>query len=328
VGDRRAPLRRKIGGRGVGVRTNNGSGSVRLSQCRFDAAAIGIHGSSATGLGRRSDWVRGRQRPATFVLSTIAVVEHSRDTVSSWAPIAIVRLLLLQGFMSIAALTSLILAGVVAEGERDQSGARAACCNGRYRREPRRKQPIMPKTTFPRYARTRASQSIRGDFQFVGSGAAGRSRRERALEIASRQTERLARIVDDLLDVERINRGKVELRKEPSRCPALSTGRSKLRARYCKLRDINQTRSLYECGNVHVEGDRVRLEQIVGKPDQQCCQVHTGRRCRIEVIAERKDREAVLRVRDTGIGLSREAMEHIFEPFYQAERTIDARVAD
>jgi signal transduction histidine kinase/CheY-like chemotaxis protein len=147
------------------------------------------------------------------------------------------------------------------------------------------------------------------------------SRRDRALDIALRQTEQLTRLVDDLLDVARITQGRIRLRKE-----RLSFGSVIERA-------VEGTRSFIEdrghalsvslaAEGMQLEGDPGRLEQVVTNLLTNAAK-YTAPGGRVEVVAERQDEEAVLSVRDTGIGIKAEMLPRVFDLFAQSERTLD-----
>src|SRR5581483_3761238 len=147
------------------------------------------------------------------------------------------------------------------------------------------------------------------------------TQRERALGIARRQTEQLGRLVDDLLDVARITKGRLGLRKAPVYLAdvierALESTRALVEDRGHVL-----TLSLPPDG-LRVEGDVARLEQVVVNLLGNAAK-HTPPGCRIAVAAERRGTEAVLRVSDDGVGIAPDVLPRVFDPFVQAERGLD-----
>ena len=147
------------------------------------------------------------------------------------------------------------------------------------------------------------------------------SRRARALEIARRQTEQLARLVDDLLDVSRITQGRIPLRKERVYLAEVIE------------RALETTRSLVEdrghmlsvslsSDDIHVDGDPTRLEQIIVNLLTNAAK-YTDRGGRIEVRVERQGDQAVLRVRDSGVGIAPDLLSRVFDLFMQAGRELD-----
>ncbi|HVH07829.1 MAG TPA: PAS domain S-box protein, partial [Myxococcota bacterium] len=146
-------------------------------------------------------------------------------------------------------------------------------------------------------------------------------RTERALEIASRQADQLARLVDDLLDVAsvaqdriRLNVERVELRDVIER--ALEATRFLVDARRLTLA-VSQIDAA-----ARVNGDPARLEQIVVNLVTNAVK-YSEPGGRVEVIAERSGDEAVIRVRDEGIGIPADLLPRIFDLFVQGERALD-----
>jgi PAS domain S-box-containing protein len=149
----------------------------------------------------------------------------------------------------------------------------------------------------------------------------GGARRERALDIARRQSEHLGRLVDDLLDVARISQGKITLHVQRVRCAAiveraLETTRP-LIAERGHLLTITLPRH-----DVQVEGDATRLEQVLVNLITNAAK-YTPPGGRIEVMAERDDAELVLRVRDDGAGIAPEVLPRVFDLFMQGDRALD-----
>jgi two-component system CheB/CheR fusion protein len=147
------------------------------------------------------------------------------------------------------------------------------------------------------------------------------NRRDRALLIAQRQTDQLARLVDDLLDVARITQRRIVLRKERVDLAEVVT------------RVVEVSRSLIEKRRhtltvglppdpLCVDGDPVRLEQVVANLLGNAAKYTKGRG-RIEVALEPQGSEAVLRMRDNGVGIAPHMLTRIFELFAQGGRGLD-----
>jgi two-component system CheB/CheR fusion protein len=145
-------------------------------------------------------------------------------------------------------------------------------------------------------------------------------RRERALDIAQRQTNQLTRLVDDLLDVARITQGRIRLhRRSVSVASMLERVLESTRA---AIEERSHTVTLMLREDVLVDADPTRLEQIV--VNLVCNAVkYTEPGGTIEIACERSGDEAVLRVRDDGIGIAPHMLGHVFDLFTQAERTLD-----
>lgn len=142
--------------------------------------------------------------------------------------------------------------------------------------------------------------------------------------IIHRQTNHLARLVDDLLDVSRITRGKVELR----------TGRLDLRAVLLQvvqiIRPTTEARGLglevsLPPGPLWLNGDATRLEQVFTNLLDNAAKYTDSGHISLRVEREGVDgaAQAVVRVRDTGIGISNEVLPRIFDLFAQADTSLE-----
>jgi signal transduction histidine kinase/ActR/RegA family two-component response regulator len=146
------------------------------------------------------------------------------------------------------------------------------------------------------------------------------SKDERAVrqrETIQRQTRHLVRMVDDLLDVSRVTLGKiilkrqaVDLREVAERCLSdLGMG---------ALAEDKGLDLAVRSQSVLVHGDPVRLEQVLCNLLQNAIK-YTPRGGLLSLTLETEGEEAVVRVCDTGVGLSPEMLQTIFEPFAQVE---------
>jgi CheY-like chemotaxis protein/two-component sensor histidine kinase len=136
-----------------------------------------------------------------------------------------------------------------------------------------------------------------------------------------RQVGQLTHLVDDLLDVSRITQGKIELRRKVLDlrevvAPATEISRPLIDARGHQIQ--------FRLGQepIWVEGDPARLAQVVSNLLNNAAK-YTPDQGRIEVSLERTADAAVLRVTDTGIGLRREDLQRVFEPFVQCDHSLD-----
>jgi signal transduction histidine kinase/CheY-like chemotaxis protein len=135
-----------------------------------------------------------------------------------------------------------------------------------------------------------------------------------------RQSRRLVRLVDDLLDVARISRGVITLKRE--RVELYAVVRQTVGASRARMEERRQELllSLPERPMV-VDGDPVRLEQVIANLlDNAAKYTEAGGTIRLAFAQEGE--EAVLTVKDSGIGLAPEMLESIFEPFTQVDRSL------
>ena len=139
-------------------------------------------------------------------------------------------------------------------------------------------------------------------------------------EVIQRQVGHMARLLDDLLDVSRMTSGKVTLQRRPTAVgefvdQAVETCRALIDARHQLLTlDMPATPPF-------VDGDPVRLAQIVGNLLHNAAK-YTQEGGTIALSARRQGETVVIRVSDNGIGISAEALPHIFDLFTQDERSL------
>jgi signal transduction histidine kinase/ActR/RegA family two-component response regulator len=139
----------------------------------------------------------------------------------------------------------------------------------------------------------------------------------RQREVIERQTHHLVRMVDDLLDVSRVTLGKIGLHVQTVDLQGV-TERCLSELGMRRLAESHELALTVETEPTLVQGDPVRLEQVV------CNLLHnavkyTPRGGAIEVQVTTEEGEAVIRVRDTGLGISEDMLTRIFEPFTQVE---------
>jgi PAS domain S-box-containing protein len=154
--------------------------------------------------------------------------------------------------------------------------------------------------------------------QLPGADAASAAR---AREMMGRQVEQLVRLVDDLLDVSRVMHGRVALRRERVDLAtvltrAVETARSAIDAAGHELTVALPAEPVW------VDADVVRLTQVVGNLLHNAAK-YTERGGRIALGAGREGDEAVIRVRDTGIGIRPDMLSRIFDLFVQTDRAAD-----
>ncbi len=135
------------------------------------------------------------------------------------------------------------------------------------------------------------------------------------LAMMDRQLSQLVRLVDDLLDVSRIDRGKIDLKRERVALDgvvsaAIETARPAIDAKSHELVVRFAQKSL------HVEGDPVRLAQIVSNLLINAAKF-TPPKGRIELGMHAEGGEVAISVRDNGVGIDPDQMPRIFEMFVQ-----------
>ncbi|WP_347258461.1 transporter substrate-binding domain-containing protein [Methylocaldum sp.] len=142
-----------------------------------------------------------------------------------------------------------------------------------------------------------------------------------ARDVIDRQVEHLTRLVDDLLDVSRISRGKIELKKEPLALAdivqrAVETSRPLIEARRHRFAVHLPPEP------VSVEGDLVRLAQSVSNLLNNAAK-YTDEGGQITLTVEPSECDVTIRVRDTGRGIDPAQAASLFDLFYQVDHTLD-----
>src|SRR5579883_2025757 len=140
-------------------------------------------------------------------------------------------------------------------------------------------------------------------------------------EMIDRQVHQLTRIVDDLLDLSRITRGKIHLKTEKVDIAsvvtrAVETSHPLIDSRKHKLTIVLPPEPLY------VRGDPIRLAQAISNLLNNAAK-YTEEGGRIDVRVERRDDTMQLRVRDNGMGIPQDMLSSIFELFKQVDRSLD-----
>ena len=144
---------------------------------------------------------------------------------------------------------------------------------------------------------------------------------ERPLTIIDRQLRHLTQLVDDLLDVARVTSGKIALKLVPVDLVAATQAMVDEMGRISRERRL-QINLRPSGAAVVVMGDPVRLDQILTNLLTNALK-YTPARGRIDVSVGAEEGEAVLRVADTGVGISADVLPTIFDPFTQSTRTLD-----
>jgi PAS domain S-box-containing protein len=164
---------------------------------------------------------------------------------------------------------------------------------------------------------------IRNSTYILERAVPGGEQSRRAVAVIERQAGQLARLVDDLLDVTRITRNKIQLQRETIELNDLAQ------------HTIEDQRSLFDRAEVRLEFnpapapvfvdvDRNRVAQIIGNLLQNAAKF-TGRggSTRITITTEAAEKRAVIQIADTGVGMAPEMLSRLFQPFSQADSTLD-----
>jgi len=142
-----------------------------------------------------------------------------------------------------------------------------------------------------------------------------------ATSIIDRQTEHMTRLVEDLLDVARITRGTIELRRE--RLDVATVLKSAVEASTALIeRSRHQLKVTYPAGPLYVDGDVTRLTQVLANLLDNAAK-YTDPGGQIWLSADREGEAAVISVKDSGIGIPSEMLPKVFDMFTQAGMSLD-----
>jgi PAS domain S-box-containing protein len=165
--------------------------------------------------------------------------------------------------------------------------------------------------------------AIRTTLYVLEHGAPGSPAVSKAREVIDRQVGHVVRMVDDLLDVTRISRNKIELQRRP------------LDLVQVVRETIQDNRSHLELGGVRldlqvpnapvmVSADGARLSQVITNLLSNAIKFSLpGGAVTVSVSASPTSAQAILQVSDAGAGIDSVLIEHLFEPFMQGDHTLD-----
>ena len=158
-------------------------------------------------------------------------------------------------------------------------------------------------------------------YELMNLAGSNETLRAEAQSILHRQVQHMVRLIDDLLDLSRITRNKLELRRERIELTAViedavETIRPLMEARGHDLR------VRLAPGPILVQADRTRLAQVFSNLLSNAAKF-TERGGRIRLTSERDGADIVVRVQDNGIGISPAMLPRIFDMFVQADRSLE-----
>ncbi len=145
--------------------------------------------------------------------------------------------------------------------------------------------------------------------------------RERAEQVIARQTRQLSRLIEDLLDVTRINRGKIRIDREVVDLAAVL----RTAVEDCKgAAERAGTRVELEVPDrpAMVEGDPVRLQQVFGNLIDNAIKFGGTKQPVMVSLSVKEDRSSEVKVRDDGEGIDAAVLARLFVPFSQADTSV------
>jgi CheY-like chemotaxis protein len=142
-----------------------------------------------------------------------------------------------------------------------------------------------------------------------------------ATEMLDRQVDQMVRLVDDLLDVSRITRGRIDLRKR--RVELAGVARQAVEDNRALLASMSHTLDVATPPEpIPLHADAARLSQVIGNLLSNACKF-TPRGGHIQLRVEREAGLAVVRVRDDGIGIAADDLPRLFDLFVQVDTSLE-----
>jgi signal transduction histidine kinase len=161
---------------------------------------------------------------------------------------------------------------------------------------------------------------IRNAVQILRAKSTSEADRAWARDVIDRQLGQMVRLVDDLLELSRISRGKIRIQKEVVELgaiieSALESSRPLIAARKHELIESLPGEPVW------LDADPVRLAQVITNLLNNAAK-YTHDRGHISLSARKEGRQVVIRVQDDGAGIAPEMLPRIFDLFAQADRTL------
>jgi signal transduction histidine kinase/ActR/RegA family two-component response regulator len=304
-----------------------GADQSRLLSERADALLQNLVGYHLRALDRRmaelsgrGSWLLRAATPTLLAGLLLAVLS------SFWVARAVVRSLVDTARAAETIAESGALSPVRGAGRGDEIGSlarsfnqmteRLVSANARLAEADRRKTEFLAMLS---HEMRNPLAPIRSSIHVLRYARRDGDRAERALDVLERQTVHLTRLVDDLLDVTRIVRGKVAVHRRAVDLAEIVRRTAEDHAPLLADRALALTVDV--AGSLPVVGDPTRLAQVVGNLLTNAAKF-TERGGRVDLSARRAEDAAEVRVQDTGVGMTAELLEQVFEPFVQGAQSM------
>ncbi len=144
---------------------------------------------------------------------------------------------------------------------------------------------------------------------------------QRATDIMERQLRQMVRLVDDLLDVSRINTGKFAIKMGRVELKAVVNDALEVVRSYIELHGHELVIELPD-RPVFLHGDATRLAQVLSNLLNNAAK-YTNRGGRVSLAARVEDRSLIVSVADNGIGIAPDMLDNVFEMFVQVDSTLE-----
>lgn len=162
---------------------------------------------------------------------------------------------------------------------------------------------------------------IRNAIEIIRLGGEKSETINRARAIMERQVNQLVRLVDDLLDVSRVTRGKLRLNVEALDLASVMEAAVEISKPHFEQAKVTLNVSMPK-PPITVNGDRIRLAQVICNLLNNAAKF-TDPGGKVDLIGRREGNQAILEIHDTGVGISEELLPQIFDLFTQMDRTVN-----
>jgi len=162
---------------------------------------------------------------------------------------------------------------------------------------------------------------IRNSLHILRLAGSGSGVAERLHETIERQVDQMVRLVDDLMEVSRITRGKVEIRRELIEVAAVV--RSAVETSKPLIEEVGHQLAIsLPAERLMLDADPVRISQVLANLLNNAAK-YTPKGGQIWLTVRREGSTVALSVRDAGVGIATEMLSRVFDLFAQADRTYD-----
>ena len=162
---------------------------------------------------------------------------------------------------------------------------------------------------------------IRNSLHILRMSSGNDATAERVCEMMDRQVNHMVRLVDDLMEVSRITRGLIELRKEETDLATILRSAVETSKPLMLAADHHLAITIPQ-EPIQLYGDAVRLSQVFANLLNNAAK-YTNSNGQIWLNARREGNEVVVSVRDNGIGISAPILPKVFDMFMQADRSLE-----
>ncbi len=162
---------------------------------------------------------------------------------------------------------------------------------------------------------------IRNGLQLIKLASNDGEAVEQSRAMMERQLGHMVRLIDDLLDLSRVSRGTLELKRE--RVELSAVVRNAVETSRLLIEQMGHELSVaVQPDPIYMDGDMTRLAQVVSNLLNNAAK-YTERGGRIRLSAERQGSDAVLTVQDNGVGIPANMLTQVFEMFAQVDRSLE-----